>query len=157
YDGTDSAGSGTVLSADSPGTLRLNVNSAFFGFNNIRLEATRDISLDPYTIWNLNDSTGRSYPGSMLTLEAGRNITFGGSCRIVGGVGWSVRLAAGVDFSSPSHSVRNGIGSIYLNGGPPDADGVRPNGSGAVETAEGSLSLEAGHEILVGSGFIRTD
>src|SRR5206468_1097218 len=34
--------------------------------------------------------------------------------------------------------------------------GSRPNGSGSVETAEGSISLEAGHEILVGSGFIRT-
>lgn len=155
-DGDGSAGSGTVLAGDNPDTLRLNVNSAFVGFNNIRIEATRDISLDPFTVWNLNDSPGRSDPGSMLTLEAGRNITFGDSSRIVGGMGWSMRLAAGVDFSSVSHSVRNGIGGIYLNGGPPDANDGRPNGSGALETADGSLSLEAGHEILLGSGFIRT-
>ena len=155
-DGSDSAGSGTVQSGDSPDTLHLNVNSAFIGFSQIHLEATRDISLLSDTSWNLNQSTGISDPGSHLTLEAGRNIVFGDNSQIVGGSGWSMRLAAGVDFSSAQHSVVKGIGSIYLNGGAPDATGARPNGSGTLQTAEGSISLEAGHEILVGSGAIRT-
>ena len=42
-DGSDSIGSDTVHSGDSPDTLNLNVNSAFVGFKQIRLEATRDI------------------------------------------------------------------------------------------------------------------
>jgi len=155
-DGSGSAGSGTVLAGDSPDTLNLNVNSAFIGFSTIRLEAMRDIILSPFTFWNLNGSTGISDPGSTLTLEAGRNIVFGDNSQISGGPGWSMRLAAGVDFSSPAHSVRNGIGGIYLNGWPADGNGTRPTGSGALQTAEGSISLEAGHEILVGSGFIRT-
>src|SRR6266849_3314480 len=155
-DGDGSAGSGTVNSTDSPDTLRLNVNSAFVGFNIIHLEATRDISLNPYTVWSLNDSTGRGDAQSMLTLEAGRNIVFGDGSSIASSVGWSVRLAAGVDFSSAQHIVQRGIGSIYLNGGAPDVNGQKPNGNGALETADGSIRLEAGHEILVGGGYIRT-
>ena len=155
-EGNGSAGSGTVNSTDGPDTLRLNVNSAFVGFSQIHLEATRDISLNPYTVWSLNDSTGMGDAQSLLTLEAGRNIVFGDGSRIASSSGWSLRLAAGVDFSSSQHSVPRGIGSIYLNGGAPDVNGQRPNGNGALETADGSISLEAGHEVLVGGGYIRT-
>ena len=149
--GSDSAGSGTIHSDDAPDTLHLNVGgasdgsgSAFVGFSQIHLEATRDILVDPNTTWNLNLSTGISDSGSMLTLEAGRNIEFGDNSRVIGGMGWSVRFAAGVDFSSANHSVINGVGSIHFNG------------SSSLETSDGSISLAAGHEVVVGSGFIRT-
>ncbi len=148
--------SGTINAGDPPSSLRLNVNTAFANFSTIHLQATHDISLDPGTLWNLNDSTGKSDPGSMLTLEAGHNIVFGDNSRIVAGSGWSLRLAAGVDFSSPTLAVKPGVGSIYFNGGPPDANGAKPDGSGAIETFAGAISLEAGHDILVGSGFVRT-
>jgi len=149
--GSDSAGTGTIHADDTPDTLHLNVGSvsdgsgsAFVGFSQIHLEATRDILLDPNTTWNLNLSTGISDSGSMLTLEAGRNIEFGDNSRVTAGSGWSVRFAAGVDFSSANHSVVNGVGSIHFNG------------SSSLQTSDGSISLAAGHEVIVGSGFIRT-
>jgi hypothetical protein len=77
-----------VHAGDPPSILRLDVNTAFFGFSQIILQATRDISLDPFTIWNLNDSTGVSEVGSVLRLEAGRNVILGDGSRIVGGSGW---------------------------------------------------------------------
>jgi hypothetical protein len=140
-EGTDSAGSGTVLASDGPDTLRLNVGSldgfgsAFVGFSQIHLEATRDISVDPNTTWNLNLSTGISDSGAILSLEAGRNIMFGDNSLVIGGTGWSVRFAAGSQI---------GIGGIYFNG------------SASLETFDGSISMEAGQEVLVGGGFIRS-
>ncbi len=150
--------SGTVNSGDAPGagTLRLDVNQAFKGFSDILLQATHDISLDTGTVWDLNASTGINSPGSLLTLQAGNNIVFGNNSRIVSSSGWSVSLAAGVDFTSPSLAVRPGIGGIYLNGGPPNAQGMAPNFNGAIEVAEGNLTFQAGHEVLVGSGYVRT-
>ncbi|HXI50638.1 MAG TPA: filamentous hemagglutinin N-terminal domain-containing protein, partial [Candidatus Saccharimonadales bacterium] len=149
--------SGTIQAANSPGSsLRLNVNTAFGGFSDIHLQALHDISLELSTVWDLNQSTGISDAGSRLTLEAGNNIVFGDNARITSAGGWSVRLAAGVDFNSPTLASIPGTGSIYLNGGAPDAGGAKPNGSGAVEVAEGSISMAAGHDILVGGGYIRT-
>jgi filamentous hemagglutinin family protein len=147
--------SGTVNSGDPPvnGTLVLNVNRAFTGFSQIHLEALHDIVIGLPTTpnnWNLDVSTGISAPGSLLTLEAGNNIVFNNNSHILSAGGWSVSLSAGVDFSSPTHAVRNGVGSIYFNGGP------NLNYNGSIETAGGDIALNAGHEILVGSGFVRT-
>jgi filamentous hemagglutinin family protein len=147
--------SGTINSGDPPvnGTLVLNVNRAFTGFSQIHLEALHDIVIGLPTTpnnWNLDLSTGISAPGSLLTLEAGNNIVFNNNSHIFSAGGWSVSLSAGVDFSSPTHTVRSGIGGIYFNGGP------NQNYNGSLETASGNITLNAGHEILVGSGFVRT-
>jgi len=149
-EGTDSAGSGTVLASDTPDTLRLNVGSvdgfgsAFVGFSQIHLEATRDISLAPNTVWDLNLSTGISDSGNILSLEAGRNIMFGDNSQLIGGTGWSVRCAAGVVFSSPQHSSQIDFGGIYFNG------------TASLETLDGSIFMQAGHEIVVGGGLVGT-
>ena len=147
---------GTVNSTDPPatGTLTLNVNSAFAGFSQILLQAAHDISLGNNAagaVWDLDASTGISSPGSTLTLEAGNNINFFTGSRIVSSSAWSVNLAAGVDFSSPAIATRPGFGGIYLNGGP-----ANPGFNGAIETASGNISLTAGHEVLLGSGYVRT-
>ena len=152
--GAGSAGSGTVNANDLPGTLQLDVNSAFVGFSQIKLQATRDIRLEQNTLWNLNDTTGVSGSDSLLMLEAGRNILFGDNARISSAGGWSVNLSAGMDFAS--HTIQPGAGSIYLNGGPADLNGLKPNFNGSIETADGSINLAAGLDLLVGSGFIRT-
>ncbi len=148
--------SGNIPSGDSPGsTLRLNVNQAFAGFSQITLQATHDITFETGTLWDLNASTGINDPGSSLTLQAGNNIVFGNNARLRASDGWSVTLEAGVDFSQGTPVVQNGVGSIYLNGGPM-VGGVVPNLNGSIETANGNITLHAGHEILVGSGFVRT-
>jgi filamentous hemagglutinin family protein len=147
-----------VNSDDPPsvGTLTLNVNRAFAGFSEVHLQASHDISLDRMTVWDLNASTGVSAPGSKLTLEAGSDIIFGDGSRIQTGAGWSVNLRAGVDFASPTQDVLSGTGGVYLNGGPAGTTGANPIGSGAIETADGNIDIEAGHEVLVGSGYVRT-
>ena len=134
----------------SGSTLTLNVNSAFLGFSQILLQATHNISLNAGTVWNLNASTGISGSGSLLTLEAGNNIVFGNNSRIVSSGGWSVNLMAGANFSLPTVAPQPGVGGIYLNGGP------TLNYNGAIETTDGNITLAAGHEILVGKGYVRT-
>ncbi|MDB6031754.1 MAG: Filamentous hemagglutinin family outer membrane protein [Verrucomicrobiales bacterium] len=141
--------SGTAGAGDAPFTLKLNVISAFASFAQITLQATRDISLEPNTVWNLNSSTGVGDSGSLLTLEAGRNILFGSGARITSSGGWSVRLSAGTDFTVPLLA-GDPAGSIYLNGG----KGL--NGDGTIETSDGSISLFAKNEIQLGSGAVRT-
>ena len=152
--GSGSIGSGTVAAGSAPGTLLLNVNSAFIGFSQITLEATRDISLANFTTWNLNDSTGISDAGSLLTLRAGRNIVFGNSSHIAAGAGWSVKMFAG-DLTS-GRTVVGGEGGIYFNGGPDTGFG-KPNFNGSLETGNGSIELLAENEIILAGGYIRTD
>ena len=130
---------------ENPDALYLDPNgdpSPFAGLSQITLQATRDITFAAFTTWNLNASTGISDSGSLLTLEAGRDILFGDNARLVGGTGWSVSLTAQT-------------GGIYLNGGP-DSSGARQRGSGAIETTDGNIHLQAGTEVLVDGGFIRT-
>jgi filamentous hemagglutinin family protein len=167
--GTVGAG-GTVGYQDGSGTLQLNVNSAFVGFSQIDLQASQNITLAVGTVWNLDTSTGISSPGCKLTLEAGQNIIFDNASSLVAGPGWSVELVAGRNFSqslSPSPSnpdqtpglagVTSGTGGIYLNGGPPNSSGVYPQAGGSLESDDGSIDLRAGKEIIVGTGYIRTD
>jgi filamentous hemagglutinin family protein len=153
---TASAGDVNLNDPPSAGTLTLNVNRAFTGFSEIHLQASHNISLERNLVWDLNASTGVSTPGSSVTLEAGSDIIFGDSSRLQAGTDWSVKLRAGVDFSSPGLDLRSGVGGVYLNGGAPSASGAKPNLSGAIETTRGNITIEAGHEVLVGGGYIRT-
>ena len=146
----DSASSGTVGVNDLPSTLNLNVNS-FASFAQITLQARNNITFANNTKWILDAIPGSS--GNLLTLEAGNNIIFGNSAgikaTILAGKNWSVSLAAGVDFSSPTLAVQTGIGGIYLCG-------LSGSSSGAIQTDNGDITLTAGHEVIVGSGYIRT-
>lgn len=139
--GDGSAGTGDVNAGDPPDTLRLNINSAFVGFSQISLQATRDITLE--SAWNLEQSTGVSAVGSKLTLEAGRNVTINNGAGIVAGQNWSVELAAGRDFTSTTAVL-------------PDAGSILFLGTGSLESREGSIRLLAGKDVLVNAGFVRT-
>jgi filamentous hemagglutinin family protein len=151
--GGTTTGSGMVNAGDQPGaTMSLNANSAFTGFSQILLQATHDISLAAGLVWSLAASS----PGSQLTLEAGNNIVFGNNASIQAGHNWAVTLQAGVDFSQATPTVQSGVGGIYLNGGPTPSSGVKLNFGGAIQADNGNISLQAGNEVLVGSGYIRT-
>lgn len=143
--GTGSAGNGSVSPSDPPatGALNLNVGTAFTGLSRIHLQATRNIQLSAGTLWDLNESTGVSSPGSLLLLEAGNNITLANGSRINAGDGWSVSLVAGRDFTQAS-GTRSGTGNLALNG------------SAGIQSTDGDISLLAGNNITVASGFVRT-
>ncbi|HWD17651.1 MAG TPA: filamentous hemagglutinin N-terminal domain-containing protein [Verrucomicrobiae bacterium] len=155
---------GTVASTAAPttGTLLLNVASAFKGFAKIDLQATQDITVQ--TAWDLASSTGLSTGGS-LTLEAGRNINFTAAGSLKGTTGWSVELVAGRNFAqtlaaAPAnpHQMPGlgglvlGTGGIYFND--PTGSGT---GKGFLELADGNIDLRAGNEVVLGSGYVRTD
>lgn len=141
--GSDSAGSGTVGAEDPPDVLHLNASTAFVGFSQIHLQATRNISVAAGTIWDLVASTGIQAPGSLLWLEAGNNISIENGAAIVGGENWSLRLQAGRDFST-ADQVTAGIGNISLSG------------TGYLQSHNGSIDLLAGSGISVAGGAVRT-
>lgn len=149
--GTGSAGSGIIQPSDPPaGTLTLNVNSAFAGFSEIHLQATRNITVAAGTVWDLATSTGVGGAGFEdapaqfhLTLEAGNNLTVANGASIVAGGGWTVSLVAGRDFAQPG-ALKSGTGNLTLGG------------TGAIESRNGNISLLAGNNISVGSGYVRT-
>jgi filamentous hemagglutinin family protein len=151
--GSGSAGSGTVLAGNNPGsTLDLNVNSAFanLAVSQIILQALYDITLAGGTSWDLSGTIGANFGGvtsGQLTLEAGRNIIFGDGSSISDANGWSVTLMAGVN-NFNTGTIQPGAGNIYLNGG------NGQTGSGSVQTASGSINLEAGNGIQIGSGTV---
>ncbi len=122
------------------GSGGVDVNSAFAGFSNIKLQASGNITLADGTSWDLSGSTGQA--GGALILQAGGDITIGDGATISDGNKWSVSLAAGYDtvknLSTPK------IGSVLLNG------------SGAIQTKAGSINLLAGKDITVGSGYVVT-
>ena len=154
--GSDSAGSGTVLAGDNPGTtLDLNVNSAFanLAVSDIILQAAYDITLTAGTAWDLSGTIGANLggvTGGQLTLEAGRNIIFGDSSSISDANNWSVTLKAGVNFSSGV--VQAGSGSICLTGG--QINGAAQTVGGSIQTTGGSISLNAGQDIQTGTGSL---
>ena len=141
--GSGSAGSGTVGANDSPTTLNLDVTSAFVGLANIDLQATRNITVQSGTAWDLAQSTGISGASHLLSLEAGNNITIQSAASIEADQGWSVSLAAGRDFSTPAGIV-SGKGSILFQG------------TASLEAHDGSVTLNAGKDVTVASGFVRT-
>ncbi|MEI2725835.1 MAG: hypothetical protein V9H26_20670 [Verrucomicrobiota bacterium] len=143
--GSGSADSGTVNSGDAPvaGALNLNASSAFLGFSQIDLQATRNITIAANTTWDLVAGTGVNLPGSLLKLEAGNNITIASGASILGGQNWSITLQAGRDFTAPN-KVLSGTGNIALSG------------TGAIEAGQGNINLLAGNNITVAGGFVRT-
>lgn len=136
---------GSVNAGDPPasGALNLDINSAFTGFSQIRLQATRNITLSAGTIWDLSASTGMSEPGSLLHLEAGNNITIANGAGILASDNWSVTLQAGRDFSKPD-AVKAGTGNLAFNG------------TGFLETQKGDINLLAGNNVTVAGGYVRT-
>ncbi len=102
--------------------------------------------------WAL-DSLPDSTSSASLTLSAANNILFANSSSILAHDGWSLNLAAGVDFSSPNLPTRIGIGGIYLNGGV----GPAFQNDGALATTDGDINLRAGKEVIVSGGYIRTE
>ncbi len=158
--GTTSGGTtGTIDgSGNGPGTLNVNVNSAFQNITagQILLEASGNITLNANTTWNLYSSTGNRTSGQ-LTLEAGGDILFGNNSRITdvntanpnSPNNWAVTLYAGYDFTS--HAVQSGVGNIYLNN-----NSGGDTGGGSIQTGLGSINLTAGNDILIGGGFVRT-
>lgn len=143
--GTGSAGSGSVGAGDPPaGTLNLDVNSAFVGFSQITLQATRNLTLSASTLWDLGASTGLNEPGSLLKLEAGNNLTIANGASIVAGENWSVSLQAGRDFAASADVVKAGTGNIAFNG------------TGSLQAHNGNVSLLAGNNVTVAGGYIRT-
>ena len=162
--GNGSAGSGTVLAGDNPGTtLDLNVNTAFanLAVSQIILQAAYDITLAGGTSWNLSGTIGANLGGvtiGLLTLEAGRNIVFGDGASISDANNWSVALRAGVN-NFTTGLVQPGVGNIYLNGG------LGMTGGGSIQMAHGyinngiplpAIDLIAGQDITVGSGYVIT-
>jgi filamentous hemagglutinin family protein len=155
--GSGSAGSGAVLAGSNPGSiLDLNVNSAFanLAVSQIILQAVYDITVASGTSWDLSGTIGANLGGvtsGQLTLEAGRNIIFGDGSSISDANNWSVALQAGYNFAN--NSINYGKGNIYLGG----FDGTSPQDfSGSIQTASGSITLTAGQDILVGSGYVIT-
>ena len=133
---------GTVAYNSAPGTLNLNVNTAFLNknFSNIRLQASGDITVSDNTAWDLSASTGMS--GGQLTLQAGGNVVFNNGAQIVDANNWAVALTAGYDFL---HSlVTPGAGSVLLNG------------NSSIQTSSGAIGLTAGKDITVGAGYVIT-
>lgn len=135
--------SGMVGQTDPPvaGTLTFRP-SAFASFAQITLQATRDITVS--SAWNLPNSAD---PTSTLRLQAGRDINVFNA--ITAGNNWSVELVAGANFTVPSAanpaaSVNAGVGSVNFFS------------SGSVQTQNGRLSLYAGLNVGIESGFART-
>jgi hypothetical protein len=100
----------------------------------------------------LSSSTGEN--SGQLTLEAGGNITFANAAKILDANDWNVSLYAGVTGFLPpgltTPTIQAGSGNIYLNGG------SSSKLSGSIQTAQGSISLEAGGGVYVGTGSILT-
>jgi filamentous hemagglutinin family protein len=143
--GSGSAGSGSVGAGDPPaGTLNLDVNTAFVGFSQITLQATRNLTVSAGTLWDLGASTGLNEPGSRLKLEAGNNLTIANGASIVAGENWSVTLQAGRDFTAGADVVKAGTGNIALGG------------TGSLQAHNGDVSLLAGNNVTVAAGHIRT-
>ncbi|MFN0067731.1 MAG: filamentous hemagglutinin N-terminal domain-containing protein, partial [Limisphaerales bacterium] len=143
--GGGGTGSGSVGAGDPPagGTLTLDVNSAFTGFSEITLQATRNITVAAGTQWDLGASTGLTAPGSLLKLEAGNNVTVAAGAAILAAENWSVTIQAGRDFSAPD-LVTPGVGSILFSG------------TGALQAQNGQVSLLAGNNVTVAAGHVRT-
>jgi filamentous hemagglutinin family protein len=166
--GTSSSGppdnNGTIDGSSGSGVFYVDVNNEFQNITagQILLKASGNIyvgdglvnsdgSFTPFSgmTWDLTDSAGGRSSGQLL-LQASGSITFVDGSLITDANNWSVSLQAGYDFNN--NSVSYGAGNIYL-GGDPAFGGT---GSGSIQTATGSIHLEAAQDILVGSGFVRT-
>lgn len=129
-----------LLLGNSTAGGAINVTTAFAGFANILLQASGNITLANNLTWNLSGSTGKN--SGTLALQAAGNLILGAGSLITDANNWSVSLAAGYD-SALNHSTP-GSGSILFNG------------NAAIQTAAGAISLLAGKDITVGSGYVIT-
>jgi hypothetical protein len=107
------------------------------GSGSIKLEAGNGIQIGSGTV---SSSAGD------VTWRASGDIQMGDGSQISDGDG-AVTLEAGYDFVQSA--VQPGVGNIYLNGGLA-GDGV----GGSIQTAGGSINLEAGQDIQAGSGSL---
>ena len=115
------------------------MTSAFLGLANITLQAKQNINVLSGTTWDLVQSTGVSGGSHLVSLEAGNNITLQAGASIQGGLGWSISLEAGRDFTT-TDGLQQGIGSILFQGG------------SSLIAHDGSVSLLAGNNITLQSG-----
>ena len=120
-------------------SLALNANSLapFAGFQSILFQASGNLTLAAGTTWDLTANTG-----GILQLEAGGNLTLGNGSSILAEDGWSVSLDAGLNF--PTGAAIPGTGSILFSG------------TAGLQTGDGEISLLAGKNITVSSGYVRT-
>jgi filamentous hemagglutinin family protein len=118
-------------------TLTASSLAPFAGFQSILFQASGNITLASGTTWNLTANTG-----SILQLEAGGNLTLGNGSSILAEDGWSVSLEAGLNFSTGA--AIPGTGSILFSG------------TAGLQSANGEISLLAGNNVTVGSGYVRT-
>ena len=151
--GSDRVEAGSISAGDLPDTLNLDVNSSFVGFSRIELQASHNITLTSGTLWDLVSSTGVGSPGSALSLEAGNNIVLANGSSIVAGENWSVSLAAGRDFSSPS-----AVLPVVLpaTGARPKQNSIYLEGTASIESVTGDITLRAGLDVTVAGGFVRS-
>ena len=120
-------------------SLTLNDNSLapFAGFSSLLFQASGNLPVATGTAWDLAAGTG-----SLLFLEAGGNLTLGTGSSLLAEDGWAVSLEAGRNFRNGQ--VLPGAGSILFSG------------SAGVQSGNGDLTLLAGNNVTVGSGYVRT-
>jgi hypothetical protein len=125
------------------GNLTLTADSLapFSGFSSILFQASGSINIASFETLNLSVGTGSRTSGQ-LTLETGGDIVLKNGSQITDANDWAVTLEAGYDFANSS--VTYGNNSITLNG------------NSSIQTALGNISLIAGQDITVNSGFVRT-
>ena len=137
YDLTVSANPTTTASSPPTATapaVPANLNiSDLANYSQIDLRALDDIELQ--TAWTLAD------PGApaSLSLGAGNRLVLDNYSGIYAGNNWSVNLMAGTGFAStPSQPAPA-----------PGSDGIYLNGSSAVQTRNGDISLWAANEVQI--------
>jgi filamentous hemagglutinin family protein len=145
--GSTSAGTTGVIDATgSPGTVNVDVGSAFQNITaSILLEASGTITLNSGIDWNLSLTTGKTT--GQLTLEAGGSITLNNGSIIEDPNNWSVTLEAGYNFAA---------GGGVVSGTSAAPNNVTLLGTAAIETAAGNINVLAGNNVTVGSGGIVT-
>ena len=137
---------GTMLLDPTDLTLDSSSLNPFTGFANILFQATGNITFNTGTIWNLSASTGETT--GALTVEAGGNIVLNNGTLITDANNWSVSLAAGYNFIN--NTVNYGTDTAK------DTGYITFSGNSAIKTAAGGISLVAGQDITVGSGYVIT-
>jgi filamentous hemagglutinin family protein len=123
------------------GSLFLNVNSSFLGMDNITYTATRTISVQAGTTWDLGQSTGLSGGSHLLRLDAGTDLTIQAGASLNASPGWSVSLNAGRDFTSPDAFKLN-TGALTFQPG------------AVMQASDGSVTVRAGKSVTLQAGTI---
>jgi len=130
-----------VASPASGADLTLTTFGAFTGQADIALPASGNIIFagGAMTLPALPSGT----PTGQLLVQAGNDIILQNNTVITAGTGWSVTFLAGTNSSVP-RTVNAGLGNINLQG------------SAALASADGSITLLAGNSVTVGTGFVHS-